>query len=164
MRLAFTVIGKPEPAGSKRAFVIPGTHRATVSDANKKSAPWKQEVASRGHAEHGDRPLMGGPLAVSFRFYRVRPAGHTGSKGLTKAGRETPYPVSKPDALKLARGIEDALTGVVYRDDAQIVEEHLFKFWGEPARVEIEIEELGEERIDPRAKPILDALKRAVGE
>lgn len=146
MRLSFTVIGKPEPAGSKRAFIRKGMRHPVVVDANDKSAPWKQEVASRAYAEHGERPLMTGPIAVSFKFYKPRLKGHFG-KGknagvLTAEGLANPYPATKPDALKLARGIEDALTGVVYRDDAQIVEEHLFKFWGEPARVEIEIEEL----------------------
>lgn len=52
---------------------------------------------------------------------------------------ESIAPATRPDVLKLARCAEDSLTGIVWRDDAQIVEEHLFKYWGEPARVEIEI-------------------------
>jgi len=37
------------------------------------------------------------------------------------------------------RAVEDALKGVVYVDDAQIVSELLDKRWGEPARVEVVI-------------------------
>jgi Holliday junction resolvase RusA-like endonuclease len=33
--------------------------------------------------------------------------------------------------------VEDALSGVTYRDDAQIVDERLRKHFGEPARVVI---------------------------
>ena len=44
--------------------------------------------------------------------------------------------------LKLARAVEDALTGIVWRDDAQIVDEQLSKVYGEPARVEVDVAEL----------------------
>jgi Holliday junction resolvase RusA-like endonuclease len=45
----------------------------------------------------------------------------------------------KPDVLKLARAVEDALTGILYRDDAQIVTEVLRKRYGDPPRVEIRL-------------------------
>ena len=41
--------------------------------------------------------------------------------------------------LKLARAVEDAMSGVVYRDDAQVVTEVLRKRYGEPARAEVAI-------------------------
>jgi Holliday junction resolvase RusA-like endonuclease len=44
--------------------------------------------------------------------------------------------------LKLARAVEDALTGVVWRDDAEIVAEGLAKLYGTPERVEISITEV----------------------
>jgi Holliday junction resolvase RusA-like endonuclease len=56
------------------------------------------------------------------------------------------YPTGRPDVLKLARACEDALTGVIWRDDAQIVVERLYKDWGEPARVLVEIEQLADNR------------------
>lgn len=46
--------------------------------------------------------------------------------------------------LKLARAAEDALTGILWRDDAQICDEVIRKRYGEPARVEIEVRTLGE--------------------
>lgn len=45
LEVAFTVLGKPQPAGSKRAFVNPKNGRAIVTEDNKKSKPWKQQVA-----------------------------------------------------------------------------------------------------------------------
>ena len=38
--------------------------------------------------------------------------------------------------------MEDALSFVAWRDDAQIVEETLRKRWGEPARVEIAMQQV----------------------
>jgi Holliday junction resolvase RusA-like endonuclease len=40
-----------------------------------------------------------------------------------------PAHLTKPDASKLIRAVEDALTHVVYRDDAQVVELVVGKFY-----------------------------------
>lgn len=140
--ISFTVLGDAQPAGSKRGFVVNG--RAIVTDANKKSKPWQQEVKSAALEEIGEGfDLLTGPLEVKFTFYRLRPAGHYNTRGdFSAAGRRNPYPITRPDALKLSRGAEDALTGLVWRDDSQIVDEHLFKRYGTPARLEVEIREL----------------------
>lgn len=139
--ITFTVYGRPQPAGSKRGFPIKranGSIGVAISDDNPKSRDWKNAVASAAReVYHGD--LLRGPLLLKLTFHRPRPGGHFGATGLNKKGRETEHPVSKPDLLKLARGVEDALTGIVWADDAQIVEEVLSKQWGEPSRVEIEI-------------------------
>lgn len=143
MRIAFTVLGKAQPAGSKKAFAFRrsnGALGATVTDANPNAKAWKQEVASAAR-EAFQGHLLGGALRVCFTFYRPRPLGHfKKSGGLNSAGLEAVHPTTKPDVLKLARGAEDALTGVVWRDDAQIVDERLVKAWGEPARMEVVIE------------------------
>lgn len=144
----FTVYGTPRPAGSKRAVPVGkkgGPKRWVVTDDNKKSAPWKDQVSQvAGEAmEATGVGLLDGPLAVVFRFVVNRPKGHLNSRGeLNAAGRRRPYPTVKPDALKLARGVEDAMSGVVYRDDAQIVRELLEKDYGSPERVEIRVYEL----------------------
>jgi Holliday junction resolvase RusA-like endonuclease len=143
--ITFVVLGEAKPAGSKRAFAIRKggvfTGRIAVMDANPNSKDWKQQVAYAAREAYGGQ-LLDGPLKVSLQFYRPRPKGHYGANGLNKKGRESKAPTSKPDVLKLARGVEDALSGVLYRDDAQIVCELLVKEWGEPARCEITIEPL----------------------
>lgn len=145
--ILITVFGKAEPAGSKKGFAVKskegGKVRAIVTDANSKSKPWKQEVAGAAREVYKG-PLLDTYLTVTFVFYRPRPKGHFGSSGnLNAKGRREFAPGSKPDLLKLARGAEDALTGIIYRDDALICEENLRKYWGEPARLEIRIEEMG---------------------
>lgn len=136
--LGFTVFGNAAPAGSKRAFVNPKTGRAIVTDDSKGSKPWKAEVKAAAGEVMAGRPLLEGPLVVAFTFWRPRPLSHfTGSGDLNAAGRRTPAPTTKPDVLKLARAVEDALTGIVWRDDAQVVSEFIAKRYGEPARVEV---------------------------
>lgn len=139
--VSFTVPGKAEPAGSKRAFVNKHTGRASVTDANAKAKPWQAVVRSfASDAYSGD--LLSGPLRLSLVFYVPRPDGHFGTgrnAGRLKQSARL-HPTIKPDVLKLARAVEDALTGIVWRDDCQIVDEYLAKRYGEPARCEVVIE------------------------
>ncbi len=136
--LSFTVHGTPQPAGSKRAFFRAG--RSIVVDANKKSRPWKDQVAQVAGDFMAGRAILQGPIEMTLRFYVHRPKGHLGASGGVRPSAPR-FPDVRPDALKLARGVEDALSGVVYRDDSQIVIERLEKHYG-PERVEIEIKEL----------------------
>lgn len=143
LRIAFTVFGDAKPAGSKRAFALRKggvlTGRVAVADANPNSREWKQQVAYAARQAYSGE-LLEGPLKVTLQFYRVRPRGHYGARGLNSKGRASTAPTGRPDVLKLARAVEDALTGVVWRDDAQIVHEVIAKSWGEPARVEVSVE------------------------
>jgi Holliday junction resolvase RusA-like endonuclease len=138
--ITFTVYGKPAPAGSKRGFYNAKLKRVLITDANKGSRPWKNIVSAAG-AAHYSGPLLDCPLAVTMVFYQPRPGGQFGTG--RNAGRlkssAPQFPTSKPDVLKLARGVEDALTGIVWRDDSRIVQETLAKRYGEPERVEITI-------------------------
>ena len=137
--IVFTVYGKPEPAGSKRGFAFKrktGGMGVAISDANPKSRDWKNSITHRAREEyHGE--LLDGPLSLSLVFHLPRPKGHFGKRGLRDSAPR--HITTKPDVLKLARAVEDALTGVVWRDDSQIVIETLAKHYGEPARVEIAV-------------------------
>lgn len=140
--LVFTVYGQPQTAGSKRAFPFRrpnGSLGTSVTDDNPKSRSWKGMVAHAAREAYQGE-LLDGPLAVTFTFYRPRCKGHIGAKGVKASAPR--YPTTKPDVLKLARAVEDALTGVIWRDDAQICVERIYKDWGEPARVEITVEVL----------------------
>jgi Holliday junction resolvase RusA-like endonuclease len=143
--LSFTVYGKAQPAGSKRAFVNKKTGRAQVVDANAKSKPWKEQVAqAAGEAmiQQGVGGFPEGPLSLHVIVYVQRPRGHYKVDGsLSAAGvRASYYPVTRPDLTKLLRGIEDALTGIVWKDDAQVVFQVASKRYGDAARAQITVE------------------------
>lgn len=159
MKITFTVHGKPQPAGSKSSFVPinkktgqpyrseSGRVVVNTVDANKNAKPWQSEVRAAARAVHQGE-LLCGDLAVTMRFYVARPKGHfgTGKNAAVLKASAPARPSVKPDVLKLARAVEDALTNQVYGDDAQIVDEVLSKFYGTPERVEIEIEVLEHQR------------------
>lgn len=132
MSVHFIVQGRPQPAGSKRGFVNPKTGRVIITDANAKSRPWKQAVASAARDVMGDAELLAGPLDLKVTFQLARPKGHygTGRNADVLKPSAPSYPTVKPDTTKLLRAAEDALTGVVWRDDSQVVMQFAEKVYG----------------------------------
>lgn len=142
MTVSFFVHGKPEPAGSKRAFVLKGGPRkgaAIIVDANANSKPWKTAVAYEARRAHTGEPMQG-PIQLDLTFFLVRPRGHyrTGANSDKLRDNAPKYPISKPDVLKLTRGVEDACTSILWQDDAQIVTENIRKRYGRQG-VKIEV-------------------------
>lgn len=143
MSLSFTVLGTAAPQGSFKAIVSKSTGRAFLKQSSARTMPWRQEVA--GAAERARRSSSeewptNGPVELRATFYLPRPAGHLGKKGVRPSAPK--YPATKPDLSKLVRAIEDALTGIVYVDDARIVRHVIYKRYadlGVSPRAEIEI-------------------------
>jgi Holliday junction resolvase RusA-like endonuclease len=96
------------------------------ANANRKWRPIVQAAASEALA---GGPMLEGPLAVEFYFFQDRPKAHyrTGRYAHLLKDDAPAHPLGPPDTLKLARSVEDALSGVIYADDAQIVREFLQK-------------------------------------
>jgi Holliday junction resolvase RusA-like endonuclease len=82
---------------------------------------------------NGHEPLTG-PLELRAVLAFRRPASHYGTGRNSGALKPTApaYRSSRPDADKLARAICDAMSGVVYRDDAQIARLIVEKHYGTP--------------------------------
>ena len=144
--VSFSVVGKPEPAGSKNAFVPlnrktrepfrrpNGGVVVSVVDNNPKAKGWKAAVAEQARLNMLGKPPVDGPLRVLMTFAVARPQSHYGTgRNATRLKDSAPkFPTSKPDLLKCSRAVEDACTGVCYVDDAQIVVETLRKVYGDP--------------------------------
>lgn len=134
------VYGEAATAGSKRGFVNPTNGRVIITDDAKKSRPWKNNVAQAA-AEQFDGPILTCALDVEMIFVIARLKGHFGTGRNAEVLKDSAplQPTVRPDVLKLARAVEDALTGVVWRDDSLIVNESLQKRYGERACVEIRV-------------------------
>jgi Holliday junction resolvase RusA-like endonuclease len=149
--ILITVVGKAQSAGSKRALPAGGKSggRPFVVESNPKAKAWKEQVALQAAMQYVG-PLLDCALAVEMVFYTLRPKGHFGTgrnAGILKDSAPA-YPTVKPDVLKLARAVEDGLTGVVYRDDALTVDLCLGKRYGDRERVEIKIMPVEAQRVD----------------
>ena len=102
------VVGVPQPQGSSRAFVRGG--RPVVTSDNPSLRHWRDLVAYAASQALWSWTRVAGPVTVTLSFALPRP----------KTARRA-YPITRPDVDKLARGVLDALTGVVFDDDAQVV-------------------------------------------
>ncbi len=140
--IEFFVGGIPKPAGSKRGFYIAKLKRVIITDANPNSKDWKTDVKHAAQ-EHYDGDLLTCPIALNLTFHVLRPKAHyrTGKNSHLLRDSAPNFPAGKPDVLKLARGVEDAITGIIWKDDAQIVSERLFKRYDEIPGVTVKISE-----------------------
>jgi crossover junction endodeoxyribonuclease RusA len=140
MSIEFTVLGTPQPQGSLRSL---GTGRPLL-DSNKQLEPWRHAVAAQAlTAMHNHKPFTG-PLRLHALFVFSRPAGHFGTG--RNSGQLKPsaplYVQTRPDLDKLLRAVGDAITGIVCRDDNQLVIVHAEKHYGQPACAHLVLEEL----------------------
>src|ERR1044072_7246091 len=141
-RVEFTVIGHPQPAGSKRAFPNKGGG-VSVVDANPKAKSWQAEVSVAAIQVMIDTelPMFEGPCGLAVVFTLARPQGHFGTgrnAGVLKDSAPV-HPIVKPDSTKLLRGVEDAMTTIVWRDDSQVVEQFVLKRYGVPEGAKVTV-------------------------
>jgi Holliday junction resolvase RusA-like endonuclease len=137
-QIKFVAYCTPQPQGSMKGFVLPGKNgakgRAILTSANPKLKPYRGEItreAMSALSEAGITEPMAAkhvPVSLIIDFYLARPAS---------IPRKRTELVVKPDLSKLIRSTEDAMTGILYADDAQIVELSVRKHYGSPERVEI---------------------------
>lgn len=119
MRIEFFVPGEPASKGSARAFVVGG--RAIITNDNQRAKPWASLISQLAiEAMEGAAPTAA-PVRIDVVFYLPRPKGHLRANGLVRPGAPA-HVVTKPDGDKLERCAWDALTGVVFLDDSQVVE------------------------------------------
>jgi len=140
--ISFFVPGLPAPGGSKRYVgKSKKTGRAIlIDDAGARNKNWRTCVAYSGH-ENAPAQLLRGALSVSFVFFVPRPKGHyrTGKRAAELRPDAPTYPTKKPDVLKLSRSTEDALTNIIWADDAQTVWLTAMKQFGEKPGCQITI-------------------------
>ena len=114
--LTFVVYGLPAAQGSKRHL-----GRGILVESSKAVRPWRTDCkhAALACIPHDRDPSL--PMSVSVVFRFKRPAGQIGKKGLKPSAPAHNTSGRHGDLSKLVRSTEDALTGVVYDDDRQIV-------------------------------------------
>jgi Holliday junction resolvase RusA-like endonuclease len=97
----------------------------------RRNTGWANRIAIKAD-EYRPATLLEGPLRATFRFQMPKPTSGKAAKRI--------HPTVRPDVDGLAKGLLDALNGIVYRDDAAVVELRLVKLYGGPPGVEITVE------------------------
>lgn len=126
--IAITAFGTPGPQGSKSfkgsRATKNGGRAPILVESSKKVKPWREAVTEAATialcqltpAERLRYPLSG-PLRAEMVFTLKRPARIPAERFVDGV----PYPAAYPDSSKLVRSTEDALTGILWHDDALVV-------------------------------------------
>jgi len=113
-----------------KAFMPKGARFPVITHDNPKTRPWVSTVRYQA-GRHAPDALWLGPIHLELLFTLQKP------KSLPK--RRPSWAIKKPDLDKLTRSVKDALTGVIYYDDAQVVYESAKKEYGDAPGVEVVI-------------------------
>jgi len=125
--IEFFVPGIPQPGGSKRGIFNAKLRRTLIFENNPEAnRNWRAAVALAASEAMEGKGIFGGALFVRIVFQMPRPKAHYGAKGILKKSAPV-WNTKKPDVTKLIRSTEDAMTGVVWKDDAQIAHSCAFK-------------------------------------
>jgi Holliday junction resolvase RusA-like endonuclease len=137
MIIRFTVWGEPTAKGRPR-FSFRGKIARAYTPA--KTAQAENNLRAQAMPHRPVQPLEA-PLLVAIRVFRPVPKSMS-KKRTDLAEKGHIRPVTKPDIDNYQKLIYDALNGIFWRDDSQIVESRTTKFYSTTPRVEIEILEI----------------------
>lgn len=97
------------------------SNRIVTTAANPKTKAW-EDLLRVCMQDFPDAPWRD-PVAVRLHFYVQRPKS---------APKRIVLPATRPDIDKLARAVLDAMTSVVFVDDALVVDLQIVKSFGAP--------------------------------
>lgn len=89
-------------------------------------------------SQHGNKPMFSGPLLLKARFVFGMPAS---KKCKWNEIRGKPH-VFVPDASNLLKFLEDAMVGVLIKDDRNIAQFDVCKIYGDEAYTQFQLVEL----------------------
>lgn len=139
----FSIDGKPQGKARARTFYNPKLGR--VQSMTPENTVLYENLVKQSFIQQADKDARWfnkEPLAVYITAFYPIPASTTKKdRQLICSGKL--YPTKKPDADNIAKVICDALNGVAYGDDTQIIKLEVLKAYTErQPRVEVYIEEI----------------------
>lgn len=91
--------------------------------------------------KYKDKELMEKPLRVTIKAYFEIPKSTSKKRKQQMMDNEI-LPMVKPDTDNIAKGVLDSLNGIAYKDDKQVVELIVNKFYSNTPYVSVMIEEI----------------------
>jgi Holliday junction resolvase RusA-like endonuclease len=136
MKVRFTVLGEPQGKGRPRfanvkGKVITRTPDATVLYENLIATEYRRQVGSTKFPDNEK-------LDMRIVAYFTIPASASKKKQKQMQDGEI-RPTKKPDMDNIIKVVADSLNHIAYRDDAQIVDCQLRKYYSRQPRIEVTI-------------------------
>ncbi|KMO45322.1 RusA family crossover junction endodeoxyribonuclease [Lacticaseibacillus rhamnosus] len=135
--IRLTIPGEPVAQGRPR-FSRRGKYVSTYDPP--KSRGYKEYIKQIARQELHIEPLTGS-IRINVKVYR---GIQKSDSKLTRRKKQDGIirPTVKPDVDNYYKSVSDALTGILWEDDNQIVEIHVGKWYSDHPRIEIEVEEI----------------------
>lgn len=131
--IKLTIPGEPVAKGRPRV-----TRYGTYTPEKTKN--YETLVKELYFVEHG-QTLLDGELSIDIKaYFRIPKSASKKRKRLMASGDMRP--VKRPDWDNVGKIVTDALNGVAYDDDSQIVSASVEKYYSEEPRTEIKIERI----------------------
>lgn len=135
--IQFTVYGEPVAQGRPRFSTQGGFVKVYDPAKSKDFKKYVKLVAS----EYRPASLLEGPLQLFVRVYKPTLKSFSKKKKVAAEHGEL-RPTTKPDVDNYVKGIKDACNQIIWKDDSQVVELHVSKWYSESPRVEVLVKPL----------------------
>lgn len=135
MNMIFEVLGKPQGKGRPRFSTVNGHAIAYTPAATKDYENAIRTVYQSQCGEKFDGPVS---VVITADFDIPKSTKASDKEAMLKGWIS---PTKKPDADNIAKIVLDALNGIAYNDDAQVVELTVRKRYSEIARITVQISE-----------------------
>lgn len=155
LRVVIELAGPPRGKGRARATVTKRGFAHVYTDDKTRKYEAQLRFAAQQQMAGREPTIL--PVRVQVEVYlEIMPSWPRWQREAAEAGEWLPIGRGSGDADNFLK-VLDALNGIVWQDDAQIVEAHVFKRCGTPRLV------IAVETIDPPAKPEKPARLRQTG-
>ncbi|MFD1410745.1 RusA family crossover junction endodeoxyribonuclease [Lapidilactobacillus gannanensis] len=136
-KVQLTFLGEPVPQGRPRTTIVKG--KIIVYDPVD-SRKYKQLIKYQAYHQYKDKPLEG-QLRCDVKVYRSIQAS-TNNKQRRLKEQGIVRPIVKGDIDNYFKAVTDPLSKIVWKDDAQIVEGFIGKYYSENPRIEMTISQV----------------------
>lgn len=137
LAVMFTVVGKAVGKGRPRVSTIAGRPRLYTPAT---TVAWEQLVADAARSAMGSQSPVEGPVSVRIAIDVQIP--QSWSKARRKAAEDKQVHPGKPDLDNVAKAVLDALNGICYQDDKQVVRLVVVKRYGVEPMIEVFMHEV----------------------
>lgn len=133
--IEFTIDGDIQPQERPR-FRVNGKRVFTYDPP--KSKKFKEKVAKIAK-QYAPEQLIESEIVLTVTVYIRIPKSYNKKKRQEIIDNDMIH-IKKPDTDNLVKGIKDGITGVIWKDDSQIYDVHIKKFYSDEPRAEIKIQ------------------------
>ena len=137
-QVMFEIEGKPFGKGRPR-FARRGKFVSTYTDAKTKS--YETTIRDAAKAAMGSSEPLETAVSVSIYIRCPIPASYSNKRKLACLDQDE-RPTKKPDWDNCAKIICDGMNGIIFIDDAQIVDAHVTKVYADDAGVDVLVKEV----------------------